>query len=448
MNTKVLVGRLGFAALAACVGVLSGCGGGGGGGIVSSIAGHVMQGPVKGAKVGYCHIEAEAPTCTPSSYIASTDVVGYFLFTPPSFRYIIVSNGGTDTTTNTPAMPMRTYAPPANATNNVLTPLTTIVALTPVAQQPTVIATIQSMYGSGSTIDISTTNITTTTTPAVSAFIHSVQSTVTVITNVFTAGGNAGTISTAAIADAQQAILANVATTVANLSQANVTALTNAGTITATLATTMQTAVTSALADPRVTAVMDLTNNGAATTNATINTIATAVNTAVTKVAGDVVTAATASSTGGSITGAVTGGEETVAADTTVADNYKAGGALETATTTVGTAVTVKPTVATYTLGISGTPATTGIVGVAYSTFTPTLTWTPQSGSPTSTTPDGELVAFTIADGANPTASSVTPADLVALGLTFNAATGSCRAVTISMTLPAVQWPFRSTLSR
>ncbi|CAK0774778.1 conserved hypothetical protein [Gammaproteobacteria bacterium] len=336
---KSLINHSSIIMLSVCTITLCGCGGGGGGGGEQThLSGTVAQGAVVGAVVFADHLSGaeanylmdtdEATTST------TTDAAGHFTINSPSYDYVIVSWGGTDSITHQPAMQMLA---PAGAAN--ISPLTTLVALNPASQ-----AVIESL-GIAYDADISATI-----TPAAAMVVQSIQTAVSVVTNALTTdstGASTG-LSTSVVNNIQRDVLIQVA---AQIQQSHATNLTDPS----TLATTITTAVTDAMtSEGGSTAIEDLT------TIAVQTAISNAVTTAVTSVATNMLT-----TSGSSTTDAVA--ENTIVTPSVVTQNNTA---TQTATEAVQAEITVTPP-ANAAPTISGTPPTTVTSGTAYS-FTPT----------------------------------------------------------------------------
>lgn len=120
---------------------LSACGGSGGTAITTTtVQGVDTQGPVSGAVVFADRLNSGTRSVKDADELSftTTGTGSYTLNIPSNYGdYVLVSQGGTDTIANKPAMQMMA---PAGSKN--VTPLTTLVALTPPAQQAAVKALI------------------------------------------------------------------------------------------------------------------------------------------------------------------------------------------------------------------------------------------------------------------------------------------------------------------
>jgi hypothetical protein len=369
--------------LALSVAFLGGCGGdddNGGGPVEEAVSGVVAQGAVDGAVVFADGLDAGTPfKLDPAEepYSATTGSDGSYSFAAPPYDYQIVSIGGTDTVTGDEAMSMAAPKGSANtsAKKNV-TPLTTVVALTPEEDREAVIQTIKDLGVDSYDVDISANDATT---PAATAFVQSVQSAVTTVTNALNTASGTG-LTTTSKSSIQTQVLKEVAAQVKGSSAAD---LQNATTLGTKLATAASTAVTNMSNDS--------TLAGGATVNVgDSNAVAQAVSTAASTVATNVLQSA--ADQGVSATAKTS--EKTVVSAAVVASNKTA---TNTGSATVSGEVTVTAPANTAPT-ISGTPGA-ATVGTAYS-FTPT-----------GTDAEGDSLVWTI--------TGSLPA-----GLTFNKATG------------------------
>jgi hypothetical protein len=301
---------------------------------------------------------------------------------------MIVSMGGTDTISGQPAMQM--MAPPSEVNPNGVTtmnvtPLTTMVALTPEADRPTMIQTIEDLGVSYNT-DISANNAVT---PAATILIQSIQTTVSSVTKAL-ADAQTTTVVQNKI---QQEILTQVASSIKGQSVAELTDNT-------TIGNTLGNAVTNA--------VTTLTTNSSAAGGATItvttpSAIANAINNAIQNVVTEVKNSATALGINASnLSNAKI--SETAIVTKTVSDNIvgQITQATETAKTDSGIATTPPEN---HTPTISGT-ASGAKVGTIY------------SFAPTAGDSDGDPLTFTI--------SPALPSEL---GLIFNKGTGKISGI-------------------
>lgn len=167
---------------------INGCGGGGGTASTpvdtSSVQkGAVVQGPVLGATVFADNVASGIRFVQDAGEIsAQTDAAGnYFLPAFPSYDFVLVSTGGTDTITNQPALLL--IAP---AGSSHITALTTLVALD---TTKTVQAKLEALMG-GTKFD---TNVSTNASPAVLMLIKAAETTVQSVNDaVKQAAANAG----------------------------------------------------------------------------------------------------------------------------------------------------------------------------------------------------------------------------------------------------------------
>jgi len=136
--------------------VLAGCSSGGSSSSTpaavtdTTVTGSVVQGPVVGAKVIADLLPANYTLDSDETY-TFTDDNGDFkdLVIPAVYGdYVLVSLGGVDTISGEPALPMLA---PAGAKN--ITPLTTLVALTPAADRDALIADLNTLAGEGNSYD-------------------------------------------------------------------------------------------------------------------------------------------------------------------------------------------------------------------------------------------------------------------------------------------------------
>lgn len=327
----------GMLAMLACAALLAGCHGSY---TPPPPSGAVVQGAVVGATVFADHATGteanrkmdadEAATQT------TTDATGHFMLpVTPSYDYVVVSIGGTDSLTGKPAM---TMLAPAGAQN--ISPLTTLVALTPPAQQEQVKQTIQSL---GVAYDA---NVATGLTPAAALLVESINTTVAAVTNTLNTGGN--TLPTSTVNAIQQTVMAQIATSIQTQTATQLTTP-------ATLTTTLTTAVTNALT------TIDATN-----TNITVTNAATVASDIVAPVVTAVATAVSPSGTFSTSTTSVVP-ESTIISAT---DATSLNTVVTTTTTTTSTQVTVvAPPNTPPTIG--GTPVKSVVAGAAYA-FVPT----------------------------------------------------------------------------
>lgn len=276
--------HLRFAGALLLVSGLAACGGGAGGGAGATVTtppleGKLVQGPVKGATVyadrigsgnEYLLDQAE------QDYSSSTGNTGaYTLPAPPSGygNYRLVSTGGTYSSVNSagatvdkPAMQM---IAPMGAKN--ITPLTTLIALTPANQQAALKAKIEATGITSYDIDISAA---ATATPAALLLSKSVESVVEALGKAL-APDNGTALSAAALAHIQNETMTAIANSLISPS----VSFTDPAALQAVLKTAVITAVTE----------ISATGSGITVTG-DVAAIATAVSSTVATVAGTIVT--------------------------------------------------------------------------------------------------------------------------------------------------------------
>jgi len=163
--------RICFLLLSLLTVVVYGCGGGGSASTPNTTSvqtGSVVQGPVRGATVFADNVAAGTRFVQDTGEIsAQTDSAGgFFLPSFPSYDFVLVSTGGTDSITGQPALLLLAPAGSAN-----ISPLTTLVALdTTKAIQ----AKLEALMG-GTKFD---TNVSTSSSPAVLMLIKSAETAV------------------------------------------------------------------------------------------------------------------------------------------------------------------------------------------------------------------------------------------------------------------------------
>ncbi len=186
-------------ALAMAAGLLSACGGGGGSSSPAPTpvptkgqTGKVIQGPVSGATVWADSLEGGAKFTIDANESASkttTSLDGTFqLPVQPSYKHIIVSQGGTDTLTNQPAS---TMLAPAGA--KACSPLTTLVTLD---TSGTLAAKINALLPAGTSFD-SDLSASNALSPAALLLLKSIETTVMALNTTITTVAGSGKISPA-----------------------------------------------------------------------------------------------------------------------------------------------------------------------------------------------------------------------------------------------------------
>jgi len=357
-------------------------------------AGNVVQGPVQGAtvfadrlnlgNVGVLDAEERA-------YSAITGSDGSFqIASAPPYAYQLVSIGGTDTITNQPAITMLAEGGSAGSavTTNVLTPLTTLVALTPAADREALRTTIRALgVEPNARID---QNIT----PAAAALVKAVTTTVTQVVAVLNdaAGGTqtVQAIPTTSVKAVQTELLTQFASTLVGKTAAD---LNDSAKIAAVAQTATSTTVTR-LASGAV-STGGLTLN---VTDATAAAIANGVSSTVTAVVDQIATAPGAALSAASSDAKP---EATVVANAVTA--IQASTSTTTTTAIVQAAqVNVAAPAANNRPTISGPSSASGSVGVAF-TYTPTVN---------------------DQDASDILTLSITGNNIIPPGLTFNPATG------------------------
>jgi hypothetical protein len=242
---------------------LSACGDGGGGGVtITSVQGKVTQGPVNGALIFADRLTGGIPSVLDGTEVSThTGADGKFdLSVPGGYGdYVLVSQGGHDTLSTDPnSVALQMFAPAGSAN---VTPLTTLVALVPAAQQAALIAKIEA---TGVKFDA---DISVNATPAALLLSKSVESAITTMVQAFTGTGTS--LSTAQINDIQQKMMSAIA--VSAVSQPN---LLSPATLTSAISSGVTNSLTS-LATDGITV-----SNPASLTTAITNTI-TAVATSI-----------------------------------------------------------------------------------------------------------------------------------------------------------------------
>lgn len=355
-----------LAAAAAAAAVVSGCGDNPVPAVVLP-QGAVVQGPVKDAVIFADEIVADGRgngvlDAKEKAFSTTTDSQGNWTLTGvPSYDYEMVSIGGTDTITQQPAIVMRAEGGKANqaVTTKNVTPLTTLVQLTPPASREAMKTTIKAL---GVDFD---KKIDEGITPAAAALVKAVTTTATQVVAVLNAaaGGNETTqaIPTTAVKAVQTELLTQLATNLVGKTAAD---LNTAGEIATITETSTQTAVTRLVAGTAPSGGLTLNTANAA---ATATQIATQVSSTVTNVVSAIETTAggalsTSSSSIKPESEVVAAAVQTIQASTS---DTSTSAAVTAAAVTVAPPVNIPPQ-------ISGSSSASGAVDVAF-TYTPTI---------------------------------------------------------------------------
>ncbi|MFM1854997.1 MAG: putative Ig domain [Pseudomonadota bacterium] len=353
-------------------------------------AGAVVQGPVEGAIVFADQVNAGTVGVLDDAekpYSATTGADGTFqISSVPPYAYELVSVGGVDKITNRPAITMRAEggAGGSAVTTNVLTPLTTLVAVTPPAQREAMKQTIAALG-----VDYKA-KIDEGITPAAAALVKAVTTTASQVVAVLNsaAGGSEAVqkIPTTAVKAVQTELLTQLASNLAGKTAADLDSPAKVAAVTETATTTAVTRLVSGEAPA-----------GGLTVAATAATIATQVATSVS----DVVTAiqTTAGGTLGTDATSIKA-EAVVVADAVAAIQESTSDAATTAAVTAADVVVPPPPNQAPT--ITGAASASGSVGVAF-TYTPTVA---------------------DADSSDILTLSITGSKAIPPGLTFNPTTG------------------------
>lgn len=329
--------------------------------------GAVVQGPVKDAVIFADEVVADGRgngilDAKEKEFSTTTDSQGNWKLTKvPNYDYEMVSVGGTDTITQQPAIVMRAEGGKANqaVTTKNVTPLTTLVQLTPPANREAMKTTIKAL---GVDFD---KKIDEGITPAAAALVKAVTTTATQVVAVLNtaAGGNETTqaIPTTAVKAVQTELLIQLATNLAGKTAAE---LNTAGEIATITQTSTETAVTRLVAGTAPSGGLTLNTANAA---ATATQIAAQVSTTVT----DVVTAieTTAGGTLATASSSIKPESQVVAAAVQAIQDSTSNAA--TQAVVAAAAVTVIPPV-NKPPQISGNSSASGSVDVAF-TYTPTI---------------------------------------------------------------------------
>jgi hypothetical protein len=354
-------------------------------------AGAVVQGPVEGAVVFADQVNAGTVGVLDDAekpYSATTGSDGTFQISAvPPYVYELISVGGIDKITNRPAITMRAEGGTGGSaiTTNVLTPLTTLVALTPPAQRDAMKQTIAALG-----VDYKA-KIDEGITPAAAALVKAVTTTASQVVAVLNsaAGGTETTqaIPTTAVKAVQTEVLTQLAANLAGKTAADLNSAAEIAAVTQTATTTAITALSA-----------DTTKAGGLTVTATAAAVAAEVSTSVS----NVVTAIAATAGGSLATDA-----SSIKAEATVVD-AGAVATIQQSTSNATTAAVVTAASVTAVLPsnkaptITGASSASGSVGVAF-TYTPTV----------ADEDAGDILTL-----------SITGAKAIPPGLTFNPATG------------------------
>ncbi len=368
---------------------------------VAAPGGAVVQGPVSGAIVFADRIPAGQVRgngivdADEKAYSTTTDSTGNWKLTAvPTYDYEIVSLGGTDTITSQPAITMRAEGGKAGqtVTSQAVTPLTTLVQLTPEANRAALKTTIQSLgVAYNAKIDEGIT-------PAAAALVKAVTTTASMVVEVLNtaAGGNDNTrlLSTQAVKSVQTEVLAALAT---NLVGKTATQLDTGAEIASITQAATTSAVTAMAADSSKAGGVALTLDNAAITQVA-QSVATSTTTVVDAIAG--APGVSLANTAASIKPEAQIVTQNVsAAIETQTSASAAQQALQNVTVTVTPPTNTAPT-------ITGAASASGTVGVAF-TYTPTVA-------------DAESDLLTL---------SITGSKAIPPGLTFNPLTGAITGV-------------------
>jgi hypothetical protein len=368
---------------------------------VAAPGGAVVQGPVSGAIVFADRIPAGQVRgngivdADEKAYSTTTDSTGNWKLTAvPTYDYEIVSLGGTDTITSQPAITMRAEGGKAGqtVTSQAVTPLTTLVQLTPEANRAALKTTIQSLgVAYNAKIDEGIT-------PAAAALVKAVTTTASMVVEVLNtaAGGNDNTrlLSTQAVKSVQTEVLAALAT---NLVGKTATQLDTGAEIASITQAATTSAVTAMAADSSKAGGVTLALDNAAITQVA-QSVATSTTTVVDAIAG--APGVSLANTAASIKPEAQIVTQNVsAAIETQTSASAAQQALQGVTVTVTPPTNTAPT-------ITGAASASGTVGVAF-TYTPTVA-------------DAESDLLTL---------SITGSKAIPPGLTFNPLTGAITGV-------------------
>ncbi len=305
----------------------------------SGQSGKVAQGAVSNATVWADSLTSGTrfviDSAEQSSQTTTSSTGTYTLPVQPSYKYVVVSQGGTDTVTGKTAS---TLIAPAGAAT--VSPLTTLVSLD---TSGNLAATINALLPAGTTY-ASDLTAAGGLSPAAMVLITAITSAVTTIDAAIQDAAGSTTLSAQQISDINMTMYSQIAT---QLSTASVATLSN----TATLATNLQTALT--------TAVTTISSNNTNITGLNATTIgSTVANSSVASAA-----VAVGNATGNASLSAVT------------ASNVQTTGVTSSTTTTVTESTVLSPTAVASINNSNTTVATSSSAGV-------TVTSTPSSYNP------------------------------------------------------------------
>ena len=318
-------------------------------------AGNVVQGPVQGATVFADRTDggtAGVLDAEEKAFSAVTDATGNFRIpAAPTYPYQLVSIGGTDTITNQPAITMRAEGGTAGSavTTNVVTPLTTLVALAPAAQRDALRTTIRSLgVEPNARIDQGIT-------PAAAALVKAVTTMINQVTEVIRLSTTDDKLPTSATSAIQTQLVTSLASSLAGATANSLGSAAGIATVTKNAASAAPTTLAN---DSSKAGGVTITANAA-----TVTAVAAAVETSTTSVVNAIQTAS-----GGSLatTPASIKREDQiiVTAVTQSIANQTSGAAVASNVTSVAPA-NAAPT-------ITGAASAAGVVGTAF-TYTPTI---------------------------------------------------------------------------
>ncbi len=210
-------------------------------------SGKSIQGPIKGATIWADSLSSgtrfSVDSAEQGSQTTTSDAGGYTLKTTPSYKYVIVSQGGTDTLTLKPA---NTLIAPGGA--KAVSPLTTLVMLDTTGKLAT---TLSSLLPGGASFDSDFTAISGLS-PSALMFITSVTSAITTLNLAMADATKPGTqVSTLQQNAINMMVFSQLASTLSSLSP---TDLSNTATLSKNLATGLSSAITSVVsANPNIT---------------------------------------------------------------------------------------------------------------------------------------------------------------------------------------------------
>lgn len=239
-----------------------GCGGGGSATTSSPPSGKLVQGPVSGATVFADRVVGGTKFVLDADEVrVTTDVNGrYVLPSTPSYNYVLVSKGGTDTLSGQPAIQL--LAQPGSANITVLTTLVTLDTTN------TLYKKIQAMQPVTAPIDF---DVSTSSTPATLLMMKSVEIAVQSITSAITSK-TSGTISDAQLADIQMQAMQQIALAFAGTTESLITQTGLKNALTAGVGNAITEINKAANIDVQASAAADISNN-AVTTAQSLNPI-------------------------------------------------------------------------------------------------------------------------------------------------------------------------------